>query len=162
MFRTRSRRATSCSKSAFAASIMTASSPPTASIRAPASPTTSRRRERYCAGQRQAEEEQRKLATLVAMNRDAIGIMTMEGRLVYLNQAAMTLFGLASIEEACLRTLFDLVAESDREQARADIGAALNRGYWSGEARIRHLRTGQPIDIEGTLFQIRDDNGAPL
>jgi len=24
------------------------------------------------------------------------------------------------------------------------------------------LRTGQPIDIEGTLFQIRDDNGAPL
>ena len=113
-------------------------------------------------GQRQAEEEQRKLATLVAMNRDAIGIMTMEGRLVYLNQAAMTLFGLASIEEACLRTLFDLVAESDREQARADLGAALSRGYWSGEARIRHLRTGQPIDIEGTLFQIRDDNGAPL
>jgi len=48
------------------------------------------------------------------------------------------------------------------EQARADLGAALNRGYWSGEARIRHLRTGQPIDIEGTLFQIRDDNGAPL
>jgi len=46
------------------------------------------------------------------------------GRLVYLNQAAMTLFGLASIEEACLRTLFDLVAESDREQARADLGAA--------------------------------------
>jgi PAS domain-containing protein len=44
--------------------------------------------------QRQAEEEQKKLATLVAMNRDAIGIMTtLEGRLVYLNHAAMTLFG---------------------------------------------------------------------
>jgi len=112
--------------------------------------------------QRQAEEEQKKLATLVAMNRDAIGIMTMEGRLVYLNHAAMTLFGVASIEEACLRTLFDLVEESDREQARADLDAALNRGYWSGEARIRNLRTGQPIDIEGTLFQIRDGNGAPL
>jgi PAS domain S-box-containing protein len=112
--------------------------------------------------QKQAEEEQRKLATLVAMNRDAIGIMTIEGRLVYLNHAAMTLFGLASIEEACRKTMFDLFAESDREQARADLDTTLDRGYWSGEARLRHFQTGQPIDVEVTTFQIRDDNGAPL
>jgi PAS domain S-box-containing protein len=112
--------------------------------------------------QKQAEEEQRKLATLVAMNRDAIGILTLEGRVVYLNRAAMTLVGLASLEEACQNTIFELFADIDREQARADLAATVNRGYWSGESRLRHLKTGQPIDVEVTTFQIRDDNGAPL
>jgi PAS domain S-box-containing protein len=113
-------------------------------------------------GQRQAEEEQKKLATLVAMSRDAIGIITLEGRLVYLNRAAMTLVGLASMEEACQKTVFDLFADSDREKAQADLYVTLNRGYWSGESCLRHFKTGQPIDVEVTTFQIRDDNGAPL
>lgn len=112
--------------------------------------------------QRQAEEEQRKLAALVAMNRDAIGIVTLEGRLVYLNRAAMTLIGLDSIEEACRKTVFDLFVDGEREQVKADFGAVLNHGHWSGESRLRHFKTGQPIDVEVTTFQIRDDNGAPL
>ena len=112
--------------------------------------------------QRQAEEEQRKLASLVAMNRDAIGIMTLEGRFVYLNRAAMTLVGLASLEEACQKSILDLFAASDLKQARADLDTTLNLGYWSGESRLRHFKTGQPIDVEVTTFQIRDDNGAPL
>jgi PAS domain S-box-containing protein len=112
--------------------------------------------------QRQAEEEQRNLATLVAMNRDPIGIVTLEGRLVYLNRAAMTLVGLVSIEEARQKTIFDLLADSEREQARAGLETTLNRGPWSGESRVRHFKTGQAIDVEVTAFQIRDDNGTPL
>jgi PAS domain S-box-containing protein len=112
--------------------------------------------------QRQAEEEQRKLATLVAMNRDAIGIVSLEGRLVYVNHAAMTLVGLTSIEEACQKNVLDLFEDSDLEQARADLSTVLNRGYWSGESRLRHFKTGQPIDVEVTTFQIRDDNGTSL
>jgi PAS domain S-box-containing protein len=112
--------------------------------------------------QRQAEEEQKKLATLVAMNRDPIGIVTLEGRLVYLNRAAMALVGMASIEEARQKSVFDLFADSDREQARAGLVTTLNRGPWSGETRLRHFGTGHPIDVEVTAFQIRDDNGAPL
>ena len=112
--------------------------------------------------QRQAEEEQKKLATLVAMNRDPVGIATLEGRVVYVNHAAMNLVGLASIEEACQKTIFDLFADGDQEQARADLHTVLHRGHWSGELRVRHFKTGQPIDVEVSAFQIRDDNGAPL
>jgi PAS domain S-box-containing protein len=114
-------------------------------------------------GQKQAEEEQRKLATVVAMNRDFIGIATLEGRVIYLNQAAMTLVGLRSIEEACQKTIFDFFADSDRVRVRDDFyKSLLKSGYWSGETRFRHFKTGTPIDVDLLGFQIVDDNGAPL
>jgi len=113
--------------------------------------------------QRQAEEEQRKLATLVAMNRDFIGIATLEGRVLYLNLAAITLVGLPSAEEACRKTIFDFFSDTDQQLACEDLYATvLNSGYWSGESRLQHFKAGALIDVEITAFQIRDDSGAPL
>ncbi len=112
--------------------------------------------------QRQAEEAQKKLATLVATNRDAIGIVSLDGRLVYVNHAAMTLVGLDSIEEACQKTVLDLFEGGDLEQVRADLSTVVDRGHWFGEVRMRHFKTGRPIDVEVSAFQIRDENGAPL
>jgi len=113
--------------------------------------------------QRHAEEEQKKLAALVAMNRDFIGIATLDGRVVYLNHAAMALVGLSSIEEACQMTVFDFFAESVPKREQDDFfTTVLSRGYWSGELRLRNFKTRQPIDVEATAFQIRDAERAPL
>jgi len=111
-------------------------------------------------GQKQAEEEQQKLATVVAMNPDFIGIATLEGRVVYVNHAAMALVGLSS-EEACQKTIFDFFAEGARIQERRDFATTL-KGYWSGESHVRHFGTGKLIDVEITAFPIRDEQGAPL
>jgi len=113
--------------------------------------------------QKRAEEEQQKLATLVAMSREFIGIATPEGRVVYLNHAAMTMVGLESLEEACQKTVFDFFAESDRAGMRDGIHAAVRSlGYWSGETRLQHFTTGKLIDVDMIAFQIYDDHGAPL
>jgi PAS domain S-box-containing protein len=113
--------------------------------------------------QKHAEEEQRKLAALVAMNRDFVGIATLDGRVVYLNHAAMALVGLPSIQEACRKNFFDFFADSVPKREQDDAFAALlSRGYWSGESRLRNFKTGQPIDVEATAFQIRDADGVPL
>jgi PAS domain S-box-containing protein len=113
--------------------------------------------------QKQAGEEHKKLATVVAMNRDFIGIATLEGRVIYLNHAAMTLVGLGSIEEACQKTIFDFLSDSERVRAQDDFYKSLLKdGYWSGETRFRHFKTGTPIDVDLLAFQIFDDNGAPL
>jgi PAS domain S-box-containing protein len=113
--------------------------------------------------QKQAQEEQKKLATLVAMSHDFIGIATLEGRVVYLNNAAMNMVGLQSMMEARQKTILDFFAESDREQARDRLFPGLfNMRRWSGEGRLRNFKTGEPIDVEITAFQIRDDNGIPL
>src|ERR1017187_3313801 len=102
----------------------------------------------------------RSLATLVAMSRDFIGIATLDGRVAYLNHAAMTLVGVPSMEEACQKSILEFFADSDRQQARdAWHAALLHGGFWSGESRLRHFQTGKLIDVDLTAFQIRDDHG---
>jgi PAS domain S-box-containing protein len=114
-------------------------------------------------GQKQAEEEQTKLATVVAMNRDFIGIATLDGSVLYLNFAAMNLVGLASAQAVRGKTVFDFFAHSDRQLARDVLyQTLLKSGFWSGESRLQYFTSGKLIDVEITAFQIRDDGGAPL
>ena len=113
--------------------------------------------------QKQAADEQKKLATLVAMSSDFIGIATLEGRGIYLNKAGMNLVGLESMEQVCQKTLFDFFDHSEQALARDGLyKSLLEDGYWYGETRIKHFKTGELIDVEMTGFQIRDDQGAPL
>jgi PAS domain S-box-containing protein len=112
---------------------------------------------------RRAEEELKKLASVVEMSHEFIGISTLEGRVVYLNNAGMRLVGIENIEEACRKSIFDFVPEADRSRAAEVLyPAILREGYWSGEARLRHFRTGMPIDVDVTGIQVRDDRGVPL
>jgi two-component system cell cycle sensor histidine kinase/response regulator CckA len=111
---------------------------------------------------KRAGDEQKKLATVVEMNRDFIGIATMDGRGVYVNPAGMELIGFSG-SDASLLTLFDCFAEGDgRRDANRIYAALLEQGHWSGESQFRNLKTGELIDVDINAFQVRDENGAPL
>jgi two-component system, cell cycle sensor histidine kinase and response regulator CckA len=113
--------------------------------------------------QKQAEEEQKKLATLVAISGDFIGIATLEGRVAYLNRAGMTMVGLESMEEAQEKSILEFFPDSDRERVQSNLQALLRAGgNLCGESRLKHFRTGKPIEVEFTLFPIRDENGVPI
>jgi two-component system, cell cycle sensor histidine kinase and response regulator CckA len=109
--------------------------------------------------ERQAREEERKLAALVAMSREFICIAELDGRVAYLNQAAMSLVGLIPIEAAPNTAVADYMA--DLSVAHAMLEAVKRSGYWSGEIRLRHLPTGMEIPVEVNVFLIRDSQGAP-
>ncbi|HTA41716.1 MAG TPA: PAS domain-containing protein [Bryobacteraceae bacterium] len=113
--------------------------------------------------QKRFEEELTKLAYVVEMSSEFIGVATLEGQVVYLNKSAMALVGLENLEEARRKTIFDFFLESDRVQAASDLYPTLMKtGLWSGESRLRHFRTGAAIDAEITCFQIRDEQDKPL
>lgn len=107
----------------------------------------------------QAREEERKLATLVAMSREFIGLAELDGRVVYLNDAAMSLVGIGSIEEVRKTTISDYMAEPSAAEPMVE--AVKNSGYWNGEARFRHFVTGEEIPVEVNGFMIRDSQGTP-
>jgi PAS domain S-box-containing protein len=112
---------------------------------------------------KRAEEEQTKLASLVEMSRDFIGIASLEGKVTYLNNAALALVGLANLQEARGRSIFEFYAESHLLQAREEMIVSVQKeGYWYGETRFKHFRTGDPIDVEMAGFKIRDERGAPI
>ena len=112
---------------------------------------------------KRAEEEQKKLVSLVEMSNEFIGIATLPGSILYLNNAAMQLVGIESVAEVREKTIFDFIAAADRRRVAAEVYPALSKeGFWSGELRLRNFRTGDTVFADVTTFYIRDDRGAPL
>ena len=113
--------------------------------------------------QKLAQERQQKLASLVTMTHNFMGIATLEGRFTYLNPSAITMVGLDTDEEAYEKSISDFFAESHRAQTWKEMSTQLlNTGQWEGESQFRHFQTGAPIDVEILAFHVFDDNGVPL
>ncbi|NTW89183.1 MAG: PAS domain S-box protein, partial [Desulfobulbaceae bacterium] len=112
---------------------------------------------------KRAEEEQRKLASVVEMSRDMIGIASMDGRVIYMNAAGLCLVGLAGIEAARAAVVLDFFPESSSQQAHEEImPTLLENNFWQGETRLRNFSTGKEIDVEMAIFLIKDSQGTPF
>ncbi len=109
---------------------------------------------------KQAQEEHTKLAAMIAMNRDFIGIAELSGKVEYLNPAAMALVGIESIAEARSKNLSEF--SPDTETIGQMLSALEAEGYWIGESKLRHFGDGSLIDVEITGFVIADPDGKPL
>ncbi|MGK7928664.1 MAG: response regulator [Spirulina sp.] len=105
----------------------------------------------------QAESEQYKLALLVENSQDFIGVASIEGQTLYLNQGGCNLVGLDNIEEARAQTIPDYLFPSDWNVFQnTTLYETLTTGQWQGEAKLKHFQTGEAIDVEMNLFLIRD------
>ncbi|MGJ5632149.1 PAS domain S-box protein [Nostoc sp. CALU 1950] len=113
---------------------------------------------------KQAEAEQQKLVSLVENSSDFIGITTLEGQLLYINDAGQKLVGLASLDEARQKAVFDYVMPKDKAYLQEHIlPTVLLQGRWQGEFGFRHLQTGQPIPVDYNIFTVTDKNtGQPI
>ncbi|MEH2348671.1 MAG: PAS domain S-box protein [Nostoc sp.] len=111
-----------------------------------------------------AEAEQQKLVSLVENSSDFIGIATLEGQLLYINDAGQKLVGLASIDEVRQKVVLDYFMPKDKAYFQEYIlPNVLSQGRWQGEFCFRHLQTGQPIPVDYNIFTVTDNNtGQPI
>jgi two-component system, cell cycle sensor histidine kinase and response regulator CckA len=109
---------------------------------------------------KQAQEEQTKLAALVAMSRDFIGLATPEGKVAYLNPAALSMVGIETLGQAQKKNIAEFM--TDMRTVEELLTVLSSEGYWNGETQLRHFGGAGPIDVEVTAFTIRDDLGRPL
>ncbi|MBN3907958.1 MAG: PAS domain S-box protein [Nostoc sp. NMS1] len=111
-----------------------------------------------------AEAEQQKLVSLVENSSDFIGIATLEGQLLYINDAGQKLVGLASLDEVRQKTVLDYFMLKDKAYFQAYIlPNVLSLGRWQGEFCFRHFQTGQPIPVDYNIFTVTDNNtGQPI
>jgi len=112
----------------------------------------------------QAEAEQQKLVSLVENSSDFIGIATLEGQLLYINDAGQKLVGLASLEEVKQKAVLDYVMPEDKDYFQQRILPTVrSQGRWQGEFRFRHLQTGQAIPVDYNIFTVTENNtGQPI
>ncbi|MEG4249243.1 PAS domain S-box protein [Microcoleus sp. AT3-A2] len=105
---------------------------------------------------KKAEEERQLLATTIENSRDFIGVASMDGRPILVNQAGLDLVGLSSLEEARTKHMNDFFMPEDLEfiQQRV-LPTLMQEGDWRSDYRFRHFVTGQPIPLDYTLFLVK-------
>jgi PAS domain S-box-containing protein len=111
--------------------------------------------------QKRSETEVLKLARVLDLMRDFVGIADTNGRPTYVNPAGLELMGLPDLDAARAMGIFEYLVESDRERGRTQVvPAALRDNYWEGEMTFKHARTGEPIPVLAAVFPVRDAAGA--
>ncbi|MEG3901628.1 PAS domain S-box protein [Microcoleus sp. B4-C5] len=105
---------------------------------------------------KKAEEERQLLATTIENSRDFIGVASMDGRPMLVNQAGLDLVGLSSLEEAKTKHINDFFMAEDLDFVQQSImPVIMQEGSWRSDFRFRNFQTGQPILVDYTLFLIR-------
>ncbi len=114
---------------------------------------------------KRAELERQLLASLVEQATEFMAIADLEGGTpIYLNKAGQKLVGFDNLEEARTRRGLHYMFPEDRQFVNTVLWpAVLENGAWSGEMRLRHFKTGDPIPIHYSAFRIDDpETGQPV
>jgi PAS domain S-box-containing protein len=113
---------------------------------------------------KRAEEEQQKFVSLVENSSDFIGMTTLSGQTLYLNEAGRKLVGLSGLSETLSKNISDYYAPDAWEQFLDIIMPTVVRsGHWEGEIPLRHFKTGCLIDMQMSIFVVRHpQTGEPM
>ncbi len=103
-----------------------------------------------------ADEDRRNFSALIENSGDCIGMATLAGRALYLNAAGCHLIGIAPRRVPGTPVSDFYTAETWAHLREAALPAVLAGDQWVSEGQLRHAQTGEPIDVEMTVFTVRD------
>ncbi|HAX78197.1 MAG TPA: hypothetical protein DCY88_20845 [Cyanobacteria bacterium UBA11372] len=104
-----------------------------------------------------AQQERQQLISLIENSPDFISIASLEGQILFVNEAGQKLVGLNSNEEAKDTQIFDYLMPEDIENYRNVVWKGMmEKGNWRGEYRFRHFLSLAPIAVDHNSFPIKD------
>jgi PAS domain S-box-containing protein len=104
---------------------------------------------------RRSQEQQEALSALVENSNAFTGLATLEGRVIYLNEAGRCLAGLEKDQSLEGLSIFDFVPSADRPWlADHVLPAVRSRGTWTGQGALLNLRTGAALRADCSVFVI--------
>lgn len=105
---------------------------------------------------KQADQERRKFVALVENSKDFIGMATLEGKAFYVNEAGRLRVGLDSLEQVYQTEMSHYFApETWKQYQEVAIPTVMQTGYWQGETKLCHFKTGQCFEMETSLFLVK-------
>ena len=113
---------------------------------------------------RQDVEEKNKHFAFIENSPDFIALAALDGTLLNVNPAGRELVGLASLEQACSKSIPDYLTEEGlKASLEIEQPAVIAHGQWQGESTLRHFKTGAAIPVEIKSFVIRHpDTNEPM
>jgi PAS domain S-box-containing protein len=125
-------------------------------------------REMLCIGnditaRKRVEDELQKLASVVKYSSELVNLATMDGKMIFLNDAGARALGIEP-QDVELTHILDVIPDHLQEKARNEILPTLTeQGTWEGDLQCRNLKTGKLTDVHTMTFTIKDpDTGLPL
>ncbi|HAZ48580.1 MAG TPA: hypothetical protein DDW76_16405 [Cyanobacteria bacterium UBA11369] len=104
-----------------------------------------------------AEQERQQFISLIENSPDFISIATLEGKILFVNEAGQKLVGLNSNAEAKDTEIFDYLMPEDIDRYRTVVlPGMMEKGNFCGEYRLRHFQTLAPIAVHHNTFPIKD------
>jgi two-component system cell cycle sensor histidine kinase/response regulator CckA len=108
-------------------------------------------------GRVRMEEDVQRFVSLVENAGDFIAMVSPQWRLLYLNKAGRELMGFSDDSPLGDVSLTSLWHEDSQETVQRDVVPRLAAGQsWDFDGRLRHVRSGEPIEVECNAFGIRD------
>ncbi|NQT24974.1 PAS domain S-box protein [candidate division KSB1 bacterium] len=112
---------------------------------------------------KRAIEEMEKLAAVIRHSSELVNLGTLEGKMIFLNEAGGRMLGIdpeeveqTHIMEVIPEHLVDLV---EKEM----LPTLMSGGIWEGDLQYRNLKTGELTDVHSTTFTVKDsDTDKPL
>lgn len=110
------------------------------------------------------EKEISRLASVVENSPDFIGIATIEGKPLFLNDAGRKLVGIENDAQLFESAVVDFFYDTDRDIVTEQIiPTVMNKGKWSGDIYFRHFTTNESIPVWFDIFRIDDPiTGEPI
>jgi len=110
---------------------------------------------------KEATLEMERQSTIIETSNDFIALTTMDGVIEYLNPGGMKMMGFASMDEALRSRIQDYHTPEDAERVLNEgVLTILEEGTWRTENRLI-TKDGRVVDVEQTLFIVRDEFGNP-
>ena len=105
------------------------------------------------------EEELKIKDFAIASSIDGIGICDLEGKIIYVNNAALKMWGAEDISEVIGTSALSM-AQSEKEAIEI-YQAIIEKGSWSGEAS-GYRKDGSPITVHISASLVRNEKGEPI
>ncbi|MGD0572623.1 MAG: PAS domain S-box protein [Sedimentisphaerales bacterium] len=112
---------------------------------------------------KRAEGELRKLASVVQHTSEFISLASLDGKIIFCNEAGADMLGLPH-EDTRQMSILDVISENYKETVKNEVLPTLKKtGHWKGELQYLNLKTSKLTDVYATTFIINDPNtGKPL
>ncbi len=110
---------------------------------------------------KQLQEELLRLSNIVRIVEDSIILFDVSGRIVYVNEATLKMYGTDDKADLIGKSSFEFIAPRDREKAFADMAETLKQGYTKGQEYDVITKDGRLLPVELTVSTITGQDGKP-
>jgi len=105
---------------------------------------------------KQAEEELQKLATVVRHSSELVNLATLDGMMIFLNEAGCQMLGIEP-DEVEQVNIMQVIPDHLKHLVTTELLPTLKDSHtWEGELQYRNLKTGELTDVHAITFTVQD------